>query len=146
MASGTSTKGALVAFKVGTHSVADPLNHPSRRYSQLEGMISIRWPRAVAVPVPVPVPVALYLGLVMPFGRIGIYWNGWTIVPMVDGALHPHFDLATMWQHHDENRMFAPCVVMTALGYATHLNTPATLHANAASFIASIQFPKGAYR
>ena len=87
----------------------------------------------------------LYLIFIAHFGRNGIYWDDWTLVPIVDNALRHHVDFSQLWQQHNENRMLFPYLLTAVIGILTKLNALAILYASAAMFVFSFALLLSAY-
>ena len=48
---------------------------------------------------------ALYLVFVIHFWMNALYADEWSVVPLLNAALHGHLSLSALWAQHNENRM-----------------------------------------
>ena len=81
--------------------------------------------------------IALYLGYVSHYSVNAIYWDDWTVVPLIHAALHGHLTFGALWVQHGENRMLIPNLIMVGVGAVTHDNTTVIVLLSAAVLIAS---------
>ena len=66
-----------------------------------------------------------------------LYADDWSVVPLINGALHGHLTLAMLWAQHNDNRMLVPNLVFLGLGVATRDDTTVLVWLSAAVFIAA---------
>jgi len=81
-------------------------------------------------------PIA-YLIFVACYAKNILDADDWSVVPLVDDALHGHLTLSALWAQHTDNRMLFPNLVFVGLGNLTRDNTIVVIAFSAAVFIAS---------
>lgn len=93
----------------------------------------------------VAVLATLYLVFIKAFARNGIFWDDWTLVPIVDSTIHHHWDWSQLWQQHNENRELIPFALMALIGSVTHLSTLVIVYVSAIMFIGTFVLLLGCY-
>jgi hypothetical protein len=77
----------------------------------------------------------LYVAFVLHYSINQLSTDDWTVVPLVQSALHSHLSWSALWAQHNENRMLVPNLVFVAVGVTTHENAQAVMVLSAAIFI-----------
>lgn len=82
-------------------------------------------------------PPLLYLGFVTRYGTDLIFWDDWTVVPMIDAAIHHHLAFAQLWSQHNENRPLFPNLLFVVFGLLDRFDTKTIMYFSAVLFSAS---------
>jgi hypothetical protein len=126
-----------------TTDLLTPVEHTPERPEVVPSVSTRTLPLVIAAAA---VPSILYVVFVAHFGRNAIYWDDWSLVPIVDGALHHHIDFSQLWAQHNENRLLVPYLLVAGIGSLSHLDTRDVLFASAALFVATFALLLCTYR
>ena len=84
--------------------------------------------------------VALYFAFVLHYSVNDIYWDDWSVVPLIHAALHGHLTFSTLWAQYSEERIIVPNLIVVGVGAATHDDTRVTVLLSAVALIAGYLF------
>ena len=89
---------------------------------------------------------ALYLLFVVHYSVNVLFWDEWTVVPVIHAALHSRLTFGLLWAQHNENRIFFPSLVFAASSLVHSYNSKAIIVFDGLSFVASFAFLLSAFR
>jgi len=81
--------------------------------------------------------VALYLAFVLRYSVNDIYWDDWSVVPLIHAALHGHLTFSALWAQYSEERIIVPNLIVVGVGAVTHDDTRVTVLLSAVALIGS---------
>jgi hypothetical protein len=84
--------------------------------------------------------VALYLAFVLRYSVNDIYWDDWSVVPLIHAALHGHLTFSALWAQYSEERIIVPNLIVVGVGAVTHDDTRVTVLLSAVALIGSYLF------
>ncbi|MGH9919885.1 MAG: hypothetical protein ACRD6W_13605, partial [Nitrososphaerales archaeon] len=98
-------------------------SRPSEARTNSPKREQFRITRLVGHLLAVSCPPILYFAYVGHFGVNSMWWDEWTLVPMVHSALHGHLTFGALWAQYNEERLFVPKLMWVFFAIATNLNT-----------------------
>lgn len=81
-------------------------------------------------------PAAAYFLFVAHYGVNSFFWDDWSVLPVVDQALHGHLTLGALWAQHNEERLLVPNLIWIVFAFADHLNLKSVMYFDATLYTA----------
>lgn len=79
----------------------------------------------------------VYLIFIYHYAVNVLYNDDWSVIPMVDSALHGHLALSQLWGQYNESRLFIGNVVVIIFGFIDRLDLRSLIFFGALAYIAS---------
>ena len=102
--------------------------------------------RGACVVGTVIVLASLYLWFVIHYSVNTLYWDDWSVVPLVHAAMHGHLTFSALWAQHNENRILVPNLILVGLGLLSRADTRTVLIVGAALLVVTFLLLLDLYR
>jgi hypothetical protein len=80
---------------------------------------------------------AFYLLFVIHYSVNAIFWDEWSLVPLIHAALHSHLTFGALWVQHNESRVLVPNLLIVGSALAHSYNSKTIILLGALLFVAS---------